>query len=142
METPYYLALFQGKDFTINTKVNKISTMPNWNIGFMEIVWIQCEKYEWLIDLNKQTIQCKNGADKHFRSETFEKKWRKNGDHQIRYWVNTIFGNIELASLNRQVIPSFNSYFFEYYKNFDDCIGAFVSEEKVRYLDNLYEIQI
>ena len=74
MKLPYFLALFQGKNFIINAKVDRLSVQPKLPFGFIEIIWIKCENKEWLIDLDKQTIQYKNGAKKHCRVAKFKRK--------------------------------------------------------------------
>lgn len=146
-EIPYFLALFQGQDLIINAKVDRLSARPNQPFGYIEIIWIKCEDKEWLIDLDKQTIECKNGAKKHCRVAKFKRKinpivWSNNRIDHVKYFVDTIFGKILTISYRRQIHPCFNQKFFEKYGNFDNCFGALISKEKVRYLKELKEIII
>lgn len=147
MKLPYFLALFQGEDFVINAKVNRLSAQPKLPFGFMEVIWIKCKEKEWRIDLEKQTIECKNGADKFYRQVKFERKIKpindsNNRTDHIKFFVNTIFGQILIISYKRQLYPSFNNEFFQKYGNLEDCVGALISKEKVAYLKRLKQIII
>lgn len=147
IELPYFLALFQGEEFIINAKVNRLSAMPETEFGYIEIVWIKCEEKEWTIDLDKQMIECKNGADKFYRTIKLDRQItpvrasNNRADH-TKYFINTIFGTIEVISFKRQIYPLFNKDFFDKYKNFNDCIGALISKDKIEYIDGLYSIII
>lgn len=144
---PYFLALFQGGEFIINAKVDRLSAEPNIPFGYMEIIWIQCEDKEWLIDLDKQTIEFKNGANKFYREVKINRKINpisasnNRADH-TKYFINTIFGDLEVISYKRQLYPYFNKWFFQKYRNFNSCIGALISKDKVRYIENLYSVVI
>lgn len=147
IELPYFLALFQGEEFIINAKVDRLSAMPETEFGFIEIVWIKCEEKEWIIDLDKQMIECKNGADKFYRSIKLDRKITpvrasNNRTDHTKYFIDTILGTIEVISFKRQIYPLFNKNFFDKYKNFNDCVGALISKDKVEYIDDLYSIII
>ena len=78
MKLPYFLSLFQSEDFIINAKINKLSAKPKMPFGYMEIVWIKCKQKEWKINLDKQTIECKNGANKLYKQVNFKRKNKTN----------------------------------------------------------------
>lgn len=147
MKLPYFVAMFQGEDFIINAKVNRLSAKPKMPHGFIEKVWIKCEKMEWLIDLQNQTIEHKNGAKKHFRTAKFKTKLKpifhsNNRKDHIKFFINTIFGDILIISYKRQLYPCFNKRFFKKYGDFKKCFGALISKDKLRYLNRLKEIII
>lgn len=147
MKLPYFLALFQGQDLIINAKVDRLSAKPKMPFGYMEIIWIQCEDKEWLINLDDQTIEFKNGANKFYREAKMNRKIKpicasnNRTDHK-KYFINTIFGDILIISYKRQLYPYFNKSFFKKYGNFDGCVGALISKDKVRYIDSLYSVVI
>lgn len=147
MKLPYFLALFQGKDFVINAKVNRLSAKPKMPFGYMEIIWIKCKEKEWRIDLEKQIIECKNGSDKFYRQVKFKKKIKpicasNNRTDHIKFFIDTIFGQILIISYKRQLYPYFNKEFFKTYGDFTNCVGALISKEKVAYLKKLKQIII
>ena len=147
MKLPYFLALFQGEGLIINTKVNRLSASPKKPHGYMEIIWIKRKEKEWLINLQKQTIECKNGARKFCRTAKFQRKIKpvaasNNRKDHSRYFINTALGDILAISYKRQLYPHFNKKFFKKYGNFENCYGALISKEKVRYLNSLREIII
>lgn len=147
MKLPYFLALFQGQDLIINSKVGRLSAKPKMPFGYMEIVWIQCEDKEWLINLDQQTIEFKNGANKFYREAKINRKINpicasNNRTDHTKYFINTIFGDILIISYKRQLYPYFNKEFFKKYGDFNGCVGALISKDKVKYIDDLYSVII
>jgi len=147
MKLPYFLALFQGQDLIINAKVGRLSAKPKMPFGYMEIIWIQCEDKEWLINLDQQTIEFKNGANNFYRQAKINRKIHpicasNNRTDHTKYFINTIFGDIVIISYKRQLCPYFNKEFFKKYGDFNDCVGALISKNKLKYIDNLYSVII
>lgn len=145
MKPPYFLALFQGEDFIINTKVDRLSSTPDMPFGYMEIIWIKCYDKEWLIDLDKQTIKFNKQAKKKFTETKYRRSiapqsFSNNRKDHNAYFIQTEFGRIVTMSYKRAVRPYFNDVFFKKYKNFDNCCGALISKKHVKYLNNLKEI--
>lgn len=141
MKLPYFVAMFQGEDFIINAKVNRLSAKPKMPHGFIEKVWIKCEKMEWLIDLQNQTIEHKNNAKKHCEIKNLKKNWNHREDH-VEFFIDTIFGDIIVKSYKRQLITTFNKHFFKKYGDFNDCVGGLISNKKLKYLNKLKDVII
>lgn len=143
---PYFFSLFQGKNFAINAKVNSLRNDPTAAAGYIEILWIKLHKKEWTVNLDKQTIEYKNGADKCITRKSKHKIFPlSSGDGKINHTtfvIPTIFGNIRAQSYCRRVLPVFNKRFFREYKNFDECVGALISEEKLIFLPELKTLKI
>ena len=145
MKLPYFLALFQGENFYINVKVNKLSATPDMDFGYMEVVWIKCYDKEWLVDLERQTIEHTRNAANTFREVKYERSLEpqsfSNGriDHNA-YFIQTEFGELVTMSYKRGFRPFFNKKFIKKYKNYENCCGAIISKNHIKYLNHLKEI--
>lgn len=142
---PYYAAMFQGEDLIINVKVDIMKSAPDDPHGFIVLIWIKYKEFEWLINLEDQSIEYKNGAEQLTNEQPFEfngNDIRGEGRSHIRYMIYTPLVNIKAISKNRALKPDFTPDFYKKYKTFDDCIGALISKQKLRYLSNLHEILI
>ena len=140
---PYYAAMFQGKELLINVKVDAMKTAPDEPYGFIVLIWVKYKEYEWLINLEDQSIEYKNDAEQLTDVKPFEFKGddvRKEGRHHIIYLIHTPLVTIKAMSKNRVLKTDFTPEFYKKYKTFNKCYGALVSKEKLRYLSNLYEV--
>ena len=72
MQLPYYAAFFQGEDFIINVSVDVMKTAPNDPHGFIVWLWIKYKNYEWLINLEDQTIEYKNNSQELTKEQSFK----------------------------------------------------------------------
>jgi hypothetical protein len=147
MKLPYFIAMFQGEDFIINAKVNRLSAKPKMPNGYIEKIWIKCKKEEWLIDLDKHNIEFKNKAKKHCKIKNVEKNLNpshcsNNRKDHVEFFINTIFGDIIVKSYQRELITTFNKHFFKKYGDFNDCIGGLISNKKLKYLNRLKDVII
>jgi hypothetical protein len=143
MKLPYYAAFFQGEDFIINVSVDVMKTAPNDPHGFIVWLWIKYKNYEWLINLEDQTIEYKNNSQELTKEQPFKfngNDIRNEGQDHTRYFINIPLANIKAISKNRALKVDFLTEFYKKYKDFKNCHGALISKRHLRYLSHLKEI--
>mgnify|MGYP006113304977 CR=1 FL=1 len=143
MELPYYAVFFQGEDFVINVSVDIMKTVPDDPHGFIVWVWIKYHNYEWLINLEDQTIKYKNGSEKFTKEQKFEfegKDIREEGKDHFRCIINFPLAKVVAISKNRALRVDFTSEFYKKYGDFKKCYGALISKKHLRYINSLKAI--
>ena len=143
MKMPYYAAFFQGNDFYINVSVDIMKTVPDDPHGFIVWAWIKYQDYEWLMNLEDQTIKYKNNSEKFTKEIPFYptgKDIRNEGSDHIIYKINLPLANIKGVSKNRVLAVDFLPDFYKKYPNLKKCYGALISKRHLRYLSSLKQI--
>ena len=143
MKLPYYATYFQGEDFIINVSVDVMKSVPDDPHGFVVWMWIKYKDYEWLINLEEQTIEYKNNSEQFTKEEKFtldREDRQKEGFNHVRYLINIPLANIKAISKNRALRVDFNQDFFKKYDGFKNCYGALISQRHLRYLSHIKEI--
>jgi hypothetical protein len=138
MRLPYYAALFQGKGFFVNCKVDEIKENNEPHIGFVEKVWLKFNDLEWEIDLASKKIKYNSDECLNF---FYERIFACNDEAHKKYEFEiSSFAKFKFMSFNRTTDFVFGIDFFKKYGDFQNCYGALISEKHLRYLSHLKEI--
>ena len=142
MDIPYHVAFFQGEDFTINVKINHLSTYNHVKHGFIELIWIKHENQDWTINLSDQTIKSHHSYN-HKKFSVCLSDYHpfdtESKTQHTKYTIKIPLATIHASSLKRELTVDFSDKFYKKYKNFYDCYGALISERKLVYLAHLHE---
>jgi hypothetical protein len=142
---PFFVAYIQGGDYIINVKVDKRADRadhPDQEAGFAKDVWIKYKDYEWEIDLENLEVEFKNGSEQFFShhecwDERGKKKW-----FPCKYKIDLPYLTINLSHHQRAITFDRKEGFDKHNPDLKDYYGAVISEERIRYLEDLKQVLI